>query len=368
MTPAITGLNHVTLAVAEVGRSVRFYRDLLGFELRAIWPAGAYLEAGSLWLCLSRDEGSRTEPHPDYTHLAFGVDAAAFEPLATEIGKVATIWRENRSEGPSLYFLDPDGHKLEIHVGSLASRLDEWRAHSRPDRTIIDPGTRAAADATRRRMSTGRIADSIEAVRLPHPTRVAIDGRTASGKTTLADELAAELRDRGRSVIRTSVDGFHKPRAERYRRGRLSPEGYLDDARDWGAVQDELLRPLGPGGTLEYRTETFDLERDVPVERPARLADPNMILIVDGTFLQRAELAGGWDMVIFVDVSEEVATSRGVARDAASLGGEDKALEAHLQRYQAAFAIYDARCSPRSTADIVVCNEDLGHPAVFVND
>lgn len=32
-------------------------------------------------------------------------------------------WQSNRSEGHSLYLLDPDDHQLEIHVGTLASRL-----------------------------------------------------------------------------------------------------------------------------------------------------------------------------------------------------------------------------------------------------
>lgn len=87
-----------------------------------------------------------------------------------------------------------------------------------------------------RKGAVSLLAGQVEAVRRPHPVRVAVDGRTASGKTKLADEVAAELRARGRAVIRTSVDGFHRPRAERYRRGRLSAEGYLDDARDWSAV------------------------------------------------------------------------------------------------------------------------------------
>ena len=82
-----------------------------------------------------------------------------------------------------------------------------------------------------RREAVEALAGHIEALVLSHPARVAIDGRTASGKTTLADEIATVLRRGTRPVLRTSVDGFHRPRAERHRRGRHSAEGYLDDAR-----------------------------------------------------------------------------------------------------------------------------------------
>ena len=130
-------------------------------------------------------------------------------------------------------------------------------------------------------------------------------------------------------IIRSSVDGSQRPRAKRYRRGRMTAEDYLDDARDWNAVRDVLLRPLGPDGTLEYRTAMFDLGRDEPARQSARAAATDAIVIVDGTFLQRAELAAEWDVVVFVDVSEEVATERGVARDAAGMGGEAEVRRAH---------------------------------------
>jgi len=120
----VLGLNHLTLAVAELNRSIAFYRDLLGFELRAAWDEGAYLEAGSLWLCLSVDP--LTARGRDYTHFAFDVAPEDFEALCAQICKHAEIWKDNRSEGASLYFLDPDGHRLELHVGSLASRLAHY--------------------------------------------------------------------------------------------------------------------------------------------------------------------------------------------------------------------------------------------------
>ena len=126
---AITGLNHVTLAVGDVQRSLAFYRDVLGCTVRAVWTGGAYLEAGNFWLCLSKDQHARSSPHPDYTHIAFSVSEDAYACLRERIMSEATIWRDDRSEGASTYFLDPDGHKLEIHLGSLATRLDHFRAN-----------------------------------------------------------------------------------------------------------------------------------------------------------------------------------------------------------------------------------------------
>lgn len=136
--PKVSGLNHVTLAVADLGRATAFYRDILGFRLRTKSNANAYLDVGNLWLCLSLDAAARIGPHPDYTHIALSVQEEDFAPLSARIQKVAIIWKENKSEGASLYFLDPDGHKLELHAGSLASRLEYYRLNPTPDRVFFE--------------------------------------------------------------------------------------------------------------------------------------------------------------------------------------------------------------------------------------
>ena len=55
----ITGLNHLTLAVRDLDRSIAFYTDLLGFAVRMRDTSAAYLEAGSLWLALVEDPAVR---------------------------------------------------------------------------------------------------------------------------------------------------------------------------------------------------------------------------------------------------------------------------------------------------------------------
>lgn len=137
----IRGINHVTLSVCELEPSLRFYVELLGCRLLARWPRGAYLLAGKLWLALIVDDKGRKQALPEYTHFALDVEPAGFDVLCERIrGAGAKIWQKNTSEGDSLYFLDPDGHKLELHVGDLKTRLAQAA-------TLPWPGLEVLVDA-----------------------------------------------------------------------------------------------------------------------------------------------------------------------------------------------------------------------------
>lgn len=132
-------LNHLTLTVRDLDRAVAFYRDLLGLRLRMRAPASAYLDgAGGLWLCLERSDGPVGTPAGNDSHIAFGTAAAAFETLRARLTAAGVpCWKQNRSEGLSLYILDPDGHKLEIHVGDLESRLAAYRRQPPPGMVVL---------------------------------------------------------------------------------------------------------------------------------------------------------------------------------------------------------------------------------------
>lgn len=138
MAVCVTGLSHITLAVLDLERSLAFYRDILGCRVRGIWADGAYLEVGSLWLCLSCDDHVRSSVRADYTHIAFSVSQEDYSALSDLLSKECLIWKSDKSEGASTYFLDPDGHKLEIHVGSLESRLSHYRDNPAKGVTVLD--------------------------------------------------------------------------------------------------------------------------------------------------------------------------------------------------------------------------------------
>ncbi|GHH33747.1 gamma-glutamylcyclotransferase [Lentzea cavernae] len=205
----------------------------------------------------------------------------------------------------------------------------------------------------------GRIADHL--VGLGRPLRVAVDGITASGKTTLARELTALVAARGRSAAHLSMDGFHHPRAIRHRQGRDSADGYYLDAYDFSSFSRLVLEPLGPGGDRRYRSRIIDLRSDVAVDEPPVPAPDDLVLVVDGSFLQR-ELE--WDEVVFVDTPFAVARDRGTRRDTELLGGPEQAGHAFDQRYHAASRRYLDEVGPAERASVVVGNEDVARPVL----
>ena len=135
----LTGLNHLTLSVRDLARSIVFYRDTLGLRLHARWDRGAYLSAGDLWLCLSLDTGATNGTGGTYTHYAFSISQEDFSAFAARLRAAGVVeWQQNRSAGDSLYFLDPDGHQLEAHAGGLAQRLAACRTVPYADMQFFD--------------------------------------------------------------------------------------------------------------------------------------------------------------------------------------------------------------------------------------
>jgi uridine kinase len=206
------------------------------------------------------------------------------------------------------------------------------------------------------------LARLILRVERPHTVRVAVDGPDAAGKTILADELAPMLERSGRPVIRASVDGFHRPRAERFARGSESPQGYFLDSFDYAALRAALLDPLGPGGDRQYRRRVFDFRTDSPVDAPAETAAANAILVLDGVFLLRRELIDLWDFSVFVAVPFAETQRRAATRDAALFGDEEAVRHRYAIRYVPGQQLYFGQAHPREKADAVIDNQDPDRP------
>jgi len=130
----ISGMSHVTFAVSDLERSICFYTRLVGLKPVVRWDEGAYLVAGNFWVSLVLDQAApEATNNSSYTHVAFAVSPEEFHALRTKlVMNDAEEWQLNTSPGESYYFLDPDGHKIEIHARTLSDRIASLREKPKP--------------------------------------------------------------------------------------------------------------------------------------------------------------------------------------------------------------------------------------------
>ncbi|MFE7846467.1 uridine kinase [Microbacterium sp. NPDC057407] len=197
---------------------------------------------------------------------------------------------------------------------------------------------------------------------------IAVDGIDGAGKATFADGLAEVFAEAGSSVYRASMAGFHRPRAERFARGRGSAEGYYRDAFDLATFRRVLLDPFRDGaqtaGATGFQLTAFDVVRDAPAEAQWVTAPRDAVLIVDGVFLHRLELRDLWDWSLWLDVPEKVADARLAIRDGSD---PDPAAPANVLHREAQ-ELYRREAQPELAASAIVDNGDLSHPRRVFRD
>lgn len=206
-----------------------------------------------------------------------------------------------------------------------------------------------------------QLADQIATIQPDPFIRVGVDGFDGAGKTTFATELGEVLSARGMTVVRAGIDNFHNSRAIRYARGKDSPEGFYRDSFDLAALTTNLLEPLGPNGSGSYRVTAFDLVIDAPKLSELEQAVPGTVLVFDGVFLHRPELANRWSWSVWLDVDFDVSVPRWRAREGG--GPTDPSAEKNA-RYVDGQRLYLAEANPRKRATRVIDNNDFSNPRI----
>ncbi len=201
------------------------------------------------------------------------------------------------------------------------------------------------------------------ASRVPAPGRpvlVVVDGADGAGKTELAEGLGVALADAGRVVVRARLDDFHHPRAHRHALGRTASTVW-ERSFDTAAIRRDLLDPWRAGAGSAYRRRWHDLATDRHLDEAPERVPEDGVLVVDGVFAQRPELAGCWDLVVWLEAPDGVRVSRMAVRD----GTVDDLAAPDQQRYLGAQRHYRDTCDPAGSADVVVDNTDWAAPVVL---
>lgn len=109
-------ISTVLLGVQDVKRSLEFYRDKLGLQVRAQFEGFAFLDTGAVMLVLSEGLARATQKGPGATEVVFAVDGVREDYQGLKGKGVEFINEPRQISGPQwgASFRDPDGHFLSI--------------------------------------------------------------------------------------------------------------------------------------------------------------------------------------------------------------------------------------------------------------
>jgi uridine kinase len=241
----------------------------------------------------------------------------------------------------------------------MAIRLGNPRCHQE---------SQTSQALTREDLLNDLVAQIVARKKPDKPFRVGIDGRSAAGKSTLADALGSAVGGTGLNVLRPSIDGYHHSKERRYQKGEFSAAGYYEDAYNYQAVIEYLLEPLsGDAFPVLCRQVAHNWRTDMVEAAPPIPVDAASVLLFDGLFLFRRELNTYWDFRILLDIDYTTSLSRALERDKDVLGEADLVRKKYEMRYEPAWLMYVDQEHPESRAETIVDNRDFMNPKIIKN-
>jgi catechol 2,3-dioxygenase-like lactoylglutathione lyase family enzyme len=117
----LEGIDHVAVGVRDIERSAKWYINVLGFERLhdGVWNGvPTFIGKGNTGIALfpaTQEPKTSKQREIRMLHLAFRANRENFLTAQNELKKHGIKFEfQNHEISHSIYFLDPDGHQLEI--------------------------------------------------------------------------------------------------------------------------------------------------------------------------------------------------------------------------------------------------------------
>lgn len=204
-------------------------------------------------------------------------------------------------------------------------------------------------------MPLNEILNSYHSIDRKRAFILGIDGLGGSGKTTYAKSIENSLIHEGIQAEILHIDDFIHPRKIRYNNSKADWECYYFLQWRYDYLIKEILAPIQLGNTIEKQIEYYDKHTDHYVFKNMKIS-ADSILLIEGVFLQRAELSHYFDYMIYMDVPKEERYHRVLKRDT-YIGDELAIKEKYEKRYFPAEEKYIEEYAPALQANQTITTE-----------
>ncbi len=175
------------------------------------------------------------------------------------------------------------------------------------------------------------------------PILVAVDGRSGTGKSSIAKIIAERL-----GGVEIVADNFWVGGTNE-EWDKKSPKEKAEQAIDWKRIRNEVLEPLLAGKPATWRP--FDWESGHGQSENALHSEPKPLIVLDGAYATRPELQDIIDFSLLVEVPNDISRrTRLVERE-----GEEYMKDWH-NRWDVAEDYYFSNVRQPESFDMVIAN------------
>lgn len=198
----------------------------------------------------------------------------------------------------------------------------------------------------------GRTFEKIKDIAMSRDISViGIDGLGGAGKSTVSESVCSYLENSGIHTILLHIDDFIHVRDVRYNPAYTEWQCYYDLQWRYDRFIKTIEKLKAVQGE-EVEAELYDKENDCYFTERYSVKGKTAV-IVEGIFLQRQELQGVFDYMIYIDVPENIRLDRVLKRDT-YIGSEQEIKIKYENRYFPAERQYFEKYRPDISADCLL--------------
>jgi len=192
----------------------------------------------------------------------------------------------------------------------------------------------------------------IEAIKGINIAIIGIDGLGGAGKSKISEEIRQRFTENHYHTVLLHIDDFINIKEVRYSDTYPDWRCYYDIQWRYDYFANYIINKIKTNAITSVDVELYDRDNDTYYIRNYNIKEKT-IVIVEGIFLQRIELSGIFDFMIYIDIPEDIRLKRLLKRDT-YMGNQQQIIDKYENRYFPAEHKYINDYHPADYADYVI--------------